>query len=66
VLQHQVLLFCLGETFSEQPPIHSPMDLPVNTRANAAIFDGSMPKPGLEINLGADLVGTLYSDSMGS
>jgi hypothetical protein len=40
------------------------MDLAVNTRANAAIFDGSMPKPGLEINLGVDLVGTLYSDSI--
>ncbi|GJN27904.1 hypothetical protein PR202_gb15967 [Eleusine coracana subsp. coracana] len=51
VLQHQVLLFCLGETFSEQPPICSPVDMPVNTRAIAAKFDGSVPKPGLEINL---------------
>jgi protein CLEC16A len=59
VLQHQVLLFCLGETFSEQPPIHSPTDLHVNSRANAANFDGSVPKPGLEMNLGAGLVGIL-------
>ncbi|GJN27907.1 hypothetical protein PR202_gb15970 [Eleusine coracana subsp. coracana] len=51
VLQHQVLLFCLGESFSEQPPICSPVDMPVNTRAIAAKFDGSVPKPGLEINL---------------
>jgi hypothetical protein len=66
MLQHQVLLFCLGETFSEQPPIHSPMDLHVNSRANAANFDGSVPKPGLEMNWGAGLVGTLYSYCVGS
>ncbi|XP_062184774.1 protein TRANSPARENT TESTA 9-like isoform X1 [Phragmites australis] len=51
VLQHQVILFCLGETFTDQPPIYSPTDLPLNTRASAADFDGSVPKPGLEINL---------------
>ncbi|KAL6660439.1 hypothetical protein ACP70R_001985 [Stipagrostis hirtigluma subsp. patula] len=51
VLQHQVILFCLGETFTDQPPIESPMNLPVNTRATSADFDGSVPKPGLEINL---------------
>ncbi|XP_066348518.1 protein TRANSPARENT TESTA 9-like isoform X3 [Miscanthus floridulus] len=51
VLQHQVILFCLGETFTEQPPIYPPVDLPVNTRANAADFGGSVPKPGLEVNL---------------
>ncbi|OQU81274.1 hypothetical protein SORBI_3006G035300 [Sorghum bicolor] len=51
VLQHQVILFCLGETFTEQPPIYPPVDLPVSTRANAADFGGSVPKPGLEVNL---------------
>ncbi|VAH31281.1 unnamed protein product [Triticum turgidum subsp. durum] len=51
VLQHQVILFCLGETFTDQPPIYSPVDLPVNKRATAAGFDGSVPKPGLEVNL---------------
>ncbi|KAL6851525.1 hypothetical protein ACP4OV_020458 [Aristida adscensionis] len=51
VLQRQVLLFCLGETFTDQPPIYSAMDLPVNTRASSADFAGSVPKPGLEINL---------------
>ncbi|KAF7016100.1 hypothetical protein CFC21_029787 [Triticum aestivum] len=51
VLQHQVILFCLGETFTDQLPIYSPVDLPVNKRATAAGFDGSVPKPGLEVNL---------------
>ncbi|KAM3366781.1 hypothetical protein ACQJBY_015856 [Aegilops geniculata] len=51
MLQHQVILFCLGETFTDQPPIYSPVDLPVNKRATAAGFDGSVPKPGLEVNL---------------
>ncbi|KAM3386271.1 hypothetical protein ACQJBY_009726 [Aegilops geniculata] len=51
VLQHQVILFCLGETFTDQPRIYSPVDLPVNKRATAAGFDGSVPKPGLEVNL---------------
>lgn len=61
VLQHQVILFCLGETFTDQPPIYSPMDLPVNNRANAAGFDGSVPKPGLEVNLGLGLLESLYA-----
>ncbi|KAJ1270295.1 hypothetical protein BS78_06G043000 [Paspalum vaginatum] len=51
VLQHQVILFCIGETFTEQPPVCPPIDLPLNTRANAAEFGGSVPKPGLEVNL---------------
>ncbi|KQJ82044.1 protein TRANSPARENT TESTA 9 isoform X1 [Brachypodium distachyon] len=51
VLQHQVILFCLGETLTDQPPTYSPVDLPVNKRANAAGLDGSVPKPGLEVNL---------------
>ncbi|KAM0901833.1 hypothetical protein ACQ4PT_019699 [Festuca glaucescens] len=51
VLQRQVILFCLGETFTDQPPVHSPVDPPVNKRASAAGFDGSVPKPGLEVNL---------------
>jgi hypothetical protein len=28
------------------------MNLPVNTRANAADLDGPVPKPGVEVNLG--------------
>ncbi|CAM0904983.1 unnamed protein product [Alopecurus aequalis] len=51
VLQRQVILFCLGETFTDQPPVHTLVDLPVNKRASAAGFDGSVPKPGLEVNL---------------
>uniref|UniRef100_A0A0D3FTW4 FPL domain-containing protein n=1 Tax=Oryza barthii TaxID=65489 RepID=A0A0D3FTW4_9ORYZ len=51
VLQRQVILFCLGETLTDQPPIFSPTDLPVNNRATLAGFDGSVPKPGLEVNL---------------
>ncbi|AQK43067.1 protein TRANSPARENT TESTA 9 isoform X1 [Zea mays] len=51
VLQHQVILFCLGETFTELPPIYPLVDLPINTRASAADFGGSVPKPGLEVNL---------------
>ncbi|KAG8063993.1 hypothetical protein GUJ93_ZPchr0004g39941 [Zizania palustris] len=51
VLQHQVILFCLGETLTDQPPIYSPINLPVNTRATVAGFDGSVPKPGVEVNL---------------
>uniref|UniRef100_A0ACD5U947 Uncharacterized protein n=1 Tax=Avena sativa TaxID=4498 RepID=A0ACD5U947_AVESA len=51
VLQRQVILFCLGETFTDQPPVHSPVDLPVNKRASAAGLDGSVPKPGLEVSL---------------
>lgn len=51
VLQHQVILFCLGETFTEQPPIYPLIDLPVNTRAIAAEFGGTVPKPGIEVNL---------------
>jgi len=64
VLQHQVILFCLGETFTEQPPIYPPVDLPVNTRANAADFGGSVPKPGLEVNLGLCLPINLYASIM--
>lgn len=52
MLQHQVILFCIGETFTDQPPICPPIDLPVNTRANAADLDGPVPKPGVEVNLG--------------
>ncbi|CAN6242258.1 unnamed protein product, partial [Urochloa humidicola] len=51
VLQHQVILFCIGETFTDQPPIYPSIDLPVNTRANAADLGGSVPKPGIEVNL---------------
>ncbi|XP_006652159.3 protein TRANSPARENT TESTA 9 [Oryza brachyantha] len=51
VLQHQVILFCLGETLTDQPPIYSPIDSPVNNRATLAGFDASIPKPGLEVNL---------------
>jgi protein CLEC16A len=59
VLQHQVILFCIGETFTDQPPIYPPIDLPVNNRANAANFSG-LPKPGVEVNLGLiSLLGTL-------
>jgi protein CLEC16A len=65
VLQHQVILFCLGETFTEQLPIYPPVDLPVNTRANAADFGGtSVPKPGLEVNLGLCLPINLYASIM--
>lgn len=67
VLQHQVILFCIGETFTDQPPIYPPIDLPVNTRANAADFDGPVPKPGVEVNLGLiSLHGNLYSGTMQS
>uniref|UniRef100_K3YA43 Uncharacterized protein n=1 Tax=Setaria italica TaxID=4555 RepID=K3YA43_SETIT len=41
----------MAETFTDQPPIYPPIDLPVNTRANAADFDGPVPKPGVEVNL---------------
>uniref|UniRef100_A0A0D9W3A0 Uncharacterized protein n=1 Tax=Leersia perrieri TaxID=77586 RepID=A0A0D9W3A0_9ORYZ len=51
VLQRQVILFCLGETLTDQPPIYSPIDLPVNNRGTIAGIDGSVPKPGLEVNL---------------
>ncbi|OEL26914.1 Protein CLEC16A-like protein [Dichanthelium oligosanthes] len=51
VLQHQVILFCIGETFTDQPPIDPPIDLPVNARANAADFSSLVPKPGVEVNL---------------
>nr|CAB3486626.1 unnamed protein product [Digitaria exilis] len=51
VLQHQVILFCIGETFTDQPPICPPIGLPANTRANAADLGGSVPKPGVEVNL---------------
>jgi len=50
VLQHQVILFCIGETFTDQPPIYPSIDLPVKNRANAADFGGP-PKPGVEVNL---------------
>ncbi len=59
MLQRQVILFCLGETLTDQPPIFSPTDLPVNNRATLAGFDGSVPKPGLEVNLGLSLPGNL-------
>lgn len=65
MLQHQVILFCIGETFTDQPPICPPIDLPVNTRANAADLGGSVPKPGVEVNLGlVSLPGSLYSGIM--
>ncbi|KAF8688275.1 hypothetical protein HU200_042328 [Digitaria exilis] len=51
VLQHQVILFCIGETFTDQPPICPPIGLPANTRANAADLGDSVPKPGVEVNL---------------
>ncbi|CAO2041874.1 unnamed protein product [Urochloa humidicola] len=51
VLQHQVILFCIGETFTDQPPIYPSIDLPVNSRANAVDLGGSVPKPGIEVNL---------------
>ena len=60
VLQHQVILFCIGETFTDQPPIYPSIDLPVKNRANAADFGGP-PKPGVEVNLGLfSLLGTLF------
>ena len=60
VLQHQVILFCIGETFTDQPPIYPSIDLPVYNRANAADFGGP-PKPGVEVNLGLfSLLGTLF------
>ena len=65
MLQHQVILFCIGEIFTDQPPIYPPIDLPVNTRANAADFSGSVPKPGVEVNLGMiSLHGNPYSGIM--
>ncbi|KAL5216722.1 hypothetical protein ABZP36_008123 [Zizania latifolia] len=51
VLQHQVILFCLGEALTDQPPIYSPINLHVNNRATVAGLDGSIPKHGLEVNL---------------
>jgi len=60
VLQHQVILFCIGEIFTDQPPIYPSIDLPVKNRANAADFGGP-PKPGVEVNLGLiSLLGTLF------
>ncbi|KAF8400228.1 hypothetical protein HHK36_013525 [Tetracentron sinense] len=50
VLHHQLHIFSLGGALPDQPPIHPPIDLPINSRAKTAGLD-VLPKPGTEINL---------------
>ncbi|XP_061361576.1 protein TRANSPARENT TESTA 9 [Gastrolobium bilobum] len=52
VLLHQLQIFTLGRTLSEQPPIYPPGDLPANCRAQTSGLDVSGPKPGTEVRLG--------------
>ncbi|RDX65829.1 hypothetical protein CR513_55478, partial [Mucuna pruriens] len=52
VLLHQLQIFTLGRTLSEQPPIYPSGDLPANCRARGSGLDVSGPKAGTEISLG--------------
>ncbi|XP_027919665.1 protein TRANSPARENT TESTA 9-like isoform X1 [Vigna unguiculata] len=52
VLLHQLQIFTLGRTLSEQPLIYPPGDLPANCRAQGSGIDVSGPKAGTEVSLG--------------
>ncbi|WVZ11761.1 hypothetical protein V8G54_016291 [Vigna mungo] len=48
VLLHQLQIFTLGKTLTEQPLIYPPGDLPANCRAQGSGLDVSGPKAGTE------------------
>ncbi|XP_017410424.1 protein TRANSPARENT TESTA 9 isoform X8 [Vigna angularis] len=52
VLLHQLQIFTLGRTLTEQPLIYPPGDLPANCRAQGSGLDVSGPKAGTEVSLG--------------
>ncbi|XP_014509724.1 uncharacterized protein LOC106768871 isoform X2 [Vigna radiata var. radiata] len=52
VLLHQLQIFTLGKTLTEQPLIYPPGDLPANCRAQGSGLDVSGPKAGTEVSLG--------------
>lgn len=52
VLEHQLLLFSSGGSLPDEPHLHSPINSPVQSRAEAAGLDALPPKLGSEISLG--------------
>ncbi|KAF7806685.1 protein TRANSPARENT TESTA 9-like [Senna tora] len=51
VLMHQLQIFTLGRALPEQPPIHPPGDLLVDSHAQTSGLDAPLPKPGTEVSL---------------
>lgn len=51
VLLLQIQIFTLGRALPDQPPISSPVDVPLSSRAEAAGLDLVGPKPGTELKL---------------
>lgn len=52
VLLHQLQIFTLGRTLTEQPLIYPPGDLPAKCHAQGSGLDVSGPKAGSEVSLG--------------
>eukprot|EP00262_Sarcandra_glabra_P012702 TRINITY_DN3326_c2_g3_i1.p1 TRINITY_DN3326_c2_g3~~TRINITY_DN3326_c2_g3_i1.p1 ORF type:complete len:484 (-),score=89.98 TRINITY_DN3326_c2_g3_i1:478-1758(-) len=51
VLRHQLQIFSGGGSLPDHPPVHSPEELPANSRAKTVGLDALGPKPGTELKL---------------